>query len=75
MGELEKCLDDHEKLAELFIKHVREAHGALSNGLVVFLLNLLVGEVRLTLPLFTGAKAAHVCRLLPKQTQVRIHRG
>lgn len=23
MGELEKCLDDHEHLPELFIKHVR----------------------------------------------------
>lgn len=43
--------------------------------MVLFLLNRWVGEMRLTLPLFTGAKAAHVCRLLPKQTQVRIHRG
>lgn len=41
--ELDKCLDDHEKLPELFIKHVCEAHRALPNDLVVFLLSECVG--------------------------------
>lgn len=75
MGELEKCLDDHEKLPELFIKHVCETHRANPDDLVVFLVSECV-EVRLTfVRLYTGAKAAHVCCLLPEQTKVGIHCG
>lgn len=76
VGELEKCLDDHEKLPELFIKHVCVAQHFVMIWLCfcsIWCLEVsLMSDVK---RLYTGAKAAHVCCLLPEQTQVRIHCG
>lgn len=42
---------------------------------VMFLLNMLTGEVTLAPCLCTGAQAVHVRHLLPEQTKVGIHSG